>query len=268
MRAARFLSAVLLGGLALSGAGRSEGAGWEGAPPRLAPAARPGVPERSGAQVKSAGKLAGKLAPRASTRAPARSLSRSARLAHLNLFMLPTQGITLPLVSPWMLRDPPARTPPSRRRPIFTMEGILIGDYYLVPNLVFGTDNRYDDANTRERVLRDELNFQDARRRGELREDPLTQLLRKRVRRLGGDPGFKVALVIRHLLQGTLQPPNKSVELIVRPDGRAPGAPAAPPAAVAAAPASPLPIVSPKRYEGGNQVGSTGTSGFPGSAAK
>lgn len=150
---------------------------------------------------------------------------RTTRLANMNLFQAAERSADLPLLSPFLLHDPPARAPQSRHRPIFTMEGILIGDYYLVPNLILVTDNRYDDANTRERALRDELNYQDARRRGEVHEDPLTQLLRKRVLRLGGDPGFRVALVIHHFLQGALQPPIKSVDLVLRPDGQAYSAP-------------------------------------------
>lgn len=144
------------------------------------------------------------------------------RLGNLNLFMTPAQTPDLPLLSSRLFfRDPPTRIQPNRRRPIFTMEGILLGDYYLVPNLILATDNRYDDANTRERALRDELNAQEAHRRGEVNEDPLTQLLRKRVQRLGGDPGFRVGLVIHHLLQGALQPPTKSVELVLRTEGQA-----------------------------------------------
>lgn len=242
MRAARFLSALLLSGLLLSATGR-----LEGEPPKSSHAARSGAAAKRGPRVNS----------------PAWPAKRS----NLNLFALPTQTFTLPRFSPWLLRDPSIKPPPSRRRPIFTLEGILLGDYYLVPNLALGTDNRYDDANTRERALRDEMNYQEARRRGELREDPLTQLLRKRVPRLGGDPGFKVALVIRHLLQGALPTPTKSVDLTQRPDGQAP-APAAAQTTVASPSASPLSIVSPKRYEGGNQAGSTGNSGFSGSAAK
>ncbi len=166
----------------------------------------------------------------AAKRAPRPKQSRTQRTAHLanmNLFLAPERSADLPLLSPFLLHDPPARAPQSRHRPIFTMEGILLGDYYLVPNLILVTDNRYDDANTRERALRDEMNYQDARRHGEMHEDPLTQLLRKRVLRLGGDPGFRVALVIHHFLQGALQPPVKSVDLVLRPDGQAYSAPAA-----------------------------------------
>ena len=151
---------------------------------------------------------------------------RTQRPVNMNLFLAAERSADLPLLSPFLLHDPPPRVPQSRHRPVFTMEGILLGDYYLVPNLILATDNRYDDANTRERALRDEMNYQDARKHGEMHEDPLTQLLRKRVLRLGGDPGFRVALVIHHFLQGALQPPVKSVDLVLRPDGQAYSAPA------------------------------------------
>lgn len=151
---------------------------------------------------------------------PARA-QQTARLAQVDLFKTPERSATWPLLSPTLLREPPPAAAPSRRRPILTMEGILLGDYYLVPNLILVTDNRYDDANTRERALREELNYQDARRHGDVHEDPLTQLLRKRVFRLGGDPGFRIALVVQHFLQGALQPPVRSLEMVLRPDGLA-----------------------------------------------
>ena len=166
----------------------------------------------------------------AAKRAPRSKQSRTQRTAppaNMNLFLAAERSADLPLLSPFLLHDPPPRAPQSRRRPVFTMEGILLGDYYLVPNLILVTDNRYDDANTRERALRDEMNYQDARRHGDVHEDPLTQLLRKRVLRLGGDPGFRVALLVHHFLQGALQPPVKSVDLVLRPDGQAYGAPLA-----------------------------------------
>lgn len=56
--------------------------------------------------------------------------------------------------------------------------GLLIGDYQLQPRLVLGTDNRLDDVNIRERVLRDEMDYMEARRRGELKVDPITVWLR------------------------------------------------------------------------------------------
>jgi hypothetical protein len=51
--------------------------------------------------------------------------------------------------------------------------------------------------------------------RGEIHIDPLTQLLRKHVQRFN-DPGFQVAMVIHHLLQGALQPPTRSLEQVMR----------------------------------------------------
>jgi hypothetical protein len=143
------------------------------------------------------------------------------RPANLNLPPAPSASGTLLL--PWFLREKERAAPPAQRRPLVTLEGILVGDYYLVPNLLFGTDNRYDDVNTRERALRDDLNYMESRRHGEIHIDPLNQLLRKHAQRFN-DPGFQVAMVIHHLLQGALQPPVRSVEQVMRLDvtGRGP----------------------------------------------
>lgn len=203
----------------------------------------------------------------AAKRAPRPKQSRTQRTAHLanmNLFLPAERSADLPLLSPFLLHDPPARAPQSRHRPIFTMEGILLGDYYLVPNLILATDNRYDDANTRERVLREEMAYQDARRHGEIHEDPLTQLLRKRVQRLGGDPGFRVALVVHHFLQGALQPPVKSVDLVLRPDGHAYNAATA----GAITPPSFLATMGMNGYGVDKSAGSNRGSGFPSPGAK
>lgn len=132
-----------------------------------------------------------------------------------NLLVTPVGSTAGPLLLPWFFRDNATAAPPSRRRPIMTLEGLLIGDYYLIPNLLFATDSRYDDVNTRERALRDDLNYLDARLHGEIHIDPLTQLLRKQVQRFN-DPGFQVAMVIHHLLQGALQPPTRSLEQVMR----------------------------------------------------
>lgn len=133
-----------------------------------------------------------------------------------NLLRTPAHSAAGPLLLPWFFHErssPAAAAPP--RGPVMTMQGLLIGDYYVIPNLLFGTDNRYDDVNTRERALRDDLNYLDARLHGEIHIDPLTQLLRKHVQRFN-DPGFQVAMVIHHLLQGALQPPNRSLEQVMR----------------------------------------------------
>lgn len=146
---------------------------------------------------------------------------KPSRPANLNL--PPERSAAGPLLLPWFFRDQGTAAAPARHRPLVTLEGILIGDYYLVPNLLFGTDNRYDDVNTRERALRDDLNYMESRRHGEIHIDPLSQLLRKHAQRFN-DPGFQVAMVIHHLLQGALQPPVRSVEQVMRLDVTSKGA--------------------------------------------
>lgn len=85
--------------------------------------------------------------------------------------------------------------------------GLLVGDYQIQPRLVLGTDNRLDDVNIRERVLRDEMDAREAQRRGELKEDPITQWLRTRGRSglPGIDPGFQVAYAVQRVLRGSIR---------------------------------------------------------------
>lgn len=85
--------------------------------------------------------------------------------------------------------------------------GLLIGDYQVQPRLTLGTDNRYDDVNIRERVLRDEMDAREAQRRGELKEDPITRWLRTRGRAglPGIDPGFQLAYTIQRVLRGSIR---------------------------------------------------------------
>lgn len=154
---------------------------------------------------------------------PARTKSapKPSRPINLNLVMPLPRSLALPLSRPliwsWSVRAHPRPPAPVRHRPVLTMEGILIGDYYLIPNLLFATDNRYDDVNIRERALRDDLNYQQSRLHGEIHIDPLTQLLRKHPQRLS-DPGFQVVELIHRLLHGALPPPIRSVEQVLRLD--------------------------------------------------
>jgi len=84
--------------------------------------------------------------------------------------------------------------------------GLIIGDYQLQPRLVLGTDNRLDDVNIRERVLRDEMDAREAQKRGELKEDPITKWLRTRGRSgLQIDPGFQVAYAVQRVLRGSIR---------------------------------------------------------------
>ncbi len=208
MRTAKILLAVALGSLTLL------------AHPRDAAGSGPEHPQTT---------LTGKRTARLKT-APKPPRSRP------NLLAPPARSASGPLLLPWFFHDRATPAKPGRRRPILTMQGVLVGDYYLIPNLLFGTDNRYDDVNTRERALRDDLNYLDARLRGEIHIDPLTLLLRKHVQRFN-DPGFQVAMVIHHLLQGALQPPTRSLEQVMR-HNTASGSPAPAAQALMVAPAA------------------------------
>lgn len=187
MRTAKILLAVALGSLTLL------------ANPRAADGSGPGRPPTS-----ATGKRTARLKPAAKPSRP-----------QPNLLKTSARSASGPLLLPWFFHERPTPAAPSPRGPVMTMQGLLIGDYYVIPNLLFGTDNRYDDVNIRERALRDDLNYLDARLRGEIHIDPLTLLLRKHVQRFN-DPGFQVAMVIHHLLQGALQPPNRSLDQVTR----------------------------------------------------
>lgn len=93
--------------------------------------------------------------------------------------------------------------PPTRPRPRVDWEGLVIGDYHIQPTITLGTDNRYDDANTRERAVRRELDELAMRRDGEVHRDPLTTLILERVRpeQLRTDPGFQLATTINTILK-------------------------------------------------------------------
>ena len=132
MRTAKFLLAVALGSLTLL------------AHPR---AAAGSGPERPQSNLSSpTGKRTARLKPATKPPRP-----------QPNLLRTPARSASGPLLLPWFFpeRSSPAAPPP--RGPVLTMQGLLIGDYYVIPNLLFGTDNRYDDVNTRERALRDAL---------------------------------------------------------------------------------------------------------------
>jgi len=128
------------------------------------------------------------------------------------------KDVTLP---PQVLLAPPSpsqpaeaeRKPEPRRnpwRPRIDSEGLVLGDFHIVPRLVLSTDTRYDDVNTRERVLREELDALEAWKRGEVHVDPLTALLQNRSREgmQRGDPGYGLASTIHQVLQGALRVPN------------------------------------------------------------
>jgi hypothetical protein len=73
-----------------------------------------------------------------------------------------------------------SESPPRKQRKAYLdSQGIVVGDFRIQPMLAFSTDTRYDDANTRERALRDEMDELAARQRGERHADPLSFLFRK-----------------------------------------------------------------------------------------
>ncbi len=132
------------------------------------------------------------------------------------------QLLTPPLSSLIRPPEPLGNIPPIYsnadvpRRPgkvYVTTEGLAVGDYFLSPRVVFGTDNRYDDANIRERAMREDMDALQARQRGELREDPLSQLIRHRQQGAlnPSEPGFRLASTVHELLQLTLHMPINSL---------------------------------------------------------
>lgn len=143
----------------------------------------------------------------------------------MQLLLAPPTSLSFPLLAEMDLckrgkPDPePARPRPRAR---VDAEGIVIGDFHISPRLVLGTDNRYDDVNTRERAMRDERDYIDAKARGEIVDDPVTAMLRNRSKGcfLWSDPGFRMVLTMHQILQGGLRvpallwigPPPRSLE--------------------------------------------------------
>ena len=95
--------------------------------------------------------------------------------------------------------------PRPKRGPYLDMEGLVILDMHVQPNIMFMTDTRYDNSSTRERAQRDEIDWLAARKNGECHqgEDPLNKLLRAReeARKFKYDPGFAVAVSANKQLQ-------------------------------------------------------------------
>lgn len=129
---------------------------------------------------------------------------------HLYDTLPPLPSILAPPAIPDSALCDEERTEQPKRQRYIDFEGIILGDFHLAPNLVLATDSRYDDINTRERMLRNELDTLEARRRGELKEDPLSLLLRQHSQRCfaRSDPGFRFIFTLHQLLQGGLHMPN------------------------------------------------------------
>lgn len=104
-----------------------------------------------------------------------------------------------------------------KTRPHVTGEGLVLGDFVLSPRVYFSTDNRYDDANVRERAMREDIDyFFEARRRGELREDPVSAMFHNWQRDPMNlhEPSMHIANSIHEILQSALHSPI----LTLRPD--------------------------------------------------
>ena len=131
----------------------------------------------------------------------------------------PQASVTVPISPVVPKSDHPAAAPKDvtqsyymQQRPYIGVSalGLLIGDYQLQPRVYFSTDNRLDDSNTRERAMRDDLDWMESRKRGEIHEDTITRWLRTRGQggMPGTDPGYQVAYAIQRVLQGSIRLPN------------------------------------------------------------
>jgi hypothetical protein len=121
---------------------------------------------------------------------------------------------------------------PHLKQPI-PIEGFPAGDFLIQPTITMATDCRYGDPRSRDRSWMDELDSQDARLRGEHKDDALRSFLKGPGKDNVGqktDPGYQIAATVGHRLQPA---PSTTAPLraLERTDPRAPG-----PSAGAAAP--------------------------------
>lgn len=153
---------------------------------------------------------------------PARRLRRPAPIAITRQQLLsPPPESVQPALSPIAELPPPSSLPVEyayqKSRPHVTGEGLVLGDFVLSPRIYFSTDNRYDDANVRERAMREDIDyFFEARHRGELREDPVSAMFHNWQRdplKLH-EPSIQLANSIHEILQSALHSPI----LTLRPD--------------------------------------------------
>ena len=92
---------------------------------------------------------------------------------------------------------------PHLRQPI-PLEGFPAGDFLIQPTITLSTDCRYGDPRSRDRSWMEELDSQDARLRGERKDDPLLSFLKGPGKDNTGkktDPGYQIAATIGHRLQ-------------------------------------------------------------------
>jgi hypothetical protein len=128
----------------------------------------------------------------------------SVRAQPRDLVLAKSPSRTLSIVSKMVpAKSEPVRHVVYKRRYVeLAGLGVLIGDYQIFPRLTFSTDNRLDDVNTRERALRDDMDAIEARRRGEIRQDPVSIWLRTRGHSAlpGIEPCFQAAFTIQNIL--------------------------------------------------------------------
>ncbi|MFO0572873.1 MAG: hypothetical protein U1A78_02655 [Polyangia bacterium] len=92
---------------------------------------------------------------------------------------------------------------PHLKQPI-PLEGFPAGDFLIQPTITLATDCRYGDPRSRDRSWMEELDSQDARLRGERKDDPLRGFLKGPGKDNTGkktDPGYQIAATIGHRLQ-------------------------------------------------------------------
>ncbi len=112
-----------------------------------------------------------------------------------------------PISTVAVLATPRAHTPPAKKGPYIDIEGLVVGDLHVQPNLLFNTDTRYDNSSTRERAQRDDQDFMSARQHGDSTRgpDPVGELIKTKLLApanspLSNDPGFEVATSVRDQL--------------------------------------------------------------------
>ncbi len=92
---------------------------------------------------------------------------------------------------------------PAKKGPYLDIEGLVVGDLHVQPNLLFNTDTRYDNSTTRERAQRDDQDFMAARQHGDATRgpDPVGELIRTKILNPPtvnpNDPGYEVAVAVR-----------------------------------------------------------------------
>ena len=174
--------------------------------------------------------------PAERTKRAAASKGKSKRLIPVDLNMVAAPAAVINTVVP---PPPPGpQSTPVNKKPHVDMEGLVLGDVHVQPNLILSTDTRYDNSTTRELGQRADLDFLAARRHGDRvnAPNPVDDLIRASTKPPAtpgspgsNDPGYEVAVAVRE--QINVMPPTPAT------------APAAPPPAAAA----PVPASAPAR---------------------